>query len=457
MNAFKIMIIDDEVNQRKAIKGFLSKKGYFVIDSDSWLNAIKIINSEKIDLILTDYKMPDKTGEDVVREMQYINPLVPVIVMTAYGTIETAVSIMKNGAFDFIQKPIDLLELLKLIEKAKNQILTISENNIAKKTFENKNSFNSIVTKSSEMDQVINTALRVAQSKASLMIRGESGTGKELIARAVHDASNRAKGPFIVVNCAAMPESLFESELFGHEKGAFTGADKQRIGKFEMADKGTLFIDEVGDIPSLIQVKLLRAVQFGQIERLGGKETLNLDVRILTATNRNLEEMIKNNEFREDLFYRFNVVTLNLPPLRERKIDIPLLIEFFIKKYSDLNGKDIQSVSSEALDSLLKYDYPGNIRELENIIQRAVILTRGDVITTSDLPGNILTNNNESQVSNLQNLPISDLNQTVENIEKELIINAINQTNGNQTKAAQLLNITERTLRYKLSKYKLKD
>lgn len=453
----RILLIDDESSQRDPLKGFLSKKSFEVFGADSCDSGMEILKTEQIDIIISDYKMPGKTGKDVIIEAKAINPLTPVILMTAHGNIELAVELMKLGAFDYIQKPVELEELLQIIDRAQERQLLISENTVLKRQLKERYSFDSIISNSGEMEEALNTAGRIAKSKASVMIRGESGTGKELVAKAIHYASDRKDKPFVVVNCAAMPETLFESELFGHEKGAYTGANKQRIGKFEQADGGTLFIDEVGDIPLQVQVKLLRAVQFGEFERLGGSKTIKPDVRIITATNRNLEEMISNGNFREDLYYRFNVVMLNLPALRRRKTDIVPLVNHFIKKYSDINGRNIKSISKEAADLLLKYDFPGNVRELENIVQRAVVLTRNDIITIKDLPG--LDNNMLSASSNascFDNLEISSLNNKVEQLEKSLISQALEQTAGNQVRAAEMLDISERTLRYKLSKYNIK-
>lgn len=450
---FNILLVDDEQSQRETLSGFLRKKGYKVTTASSHSEAIENLKQFNIDLILTDYKMPGKSGQDVLKDAKEINPLIPVIIMTAYGTVENAVELMQTGAFDFIQKPVELPELLAVIEKARERQNLISENEMLKRELSEKYSFDSIIYQSSEMQEVLNTAARVADSKASVLIRGESGTGKELVAKAIHYASDRSNKPFVVVNCAAMPETLFESELFGHEKGSYTGASKQRIGKFEQAEKGTLFIDEVGDIPSQIQVKLLRAIQFGQIERLGGDEIIELDVRIISATNRNLEEMIEDGEFREDLYYRFNVVTINIPPLRNRKNDILPLIDFFINRYSKQNKKDIEGISKEALNNLMSYDFPGNVRELENIIQRAIVLTRDNLITQRDLP--ILNNKMNSKAGIFDETEIGDLNQKVEELETVLIKKALELTGGNQVKAGELLNISERTIRYKMSKYKI--
>ncbi|MBR9977669.1 MAG: sigma-54-dependent Fis family transcriptional regulator, partial [Bacteroidetes bacterium] len=386
MTDITVLLIDDEEAQRNAIAGFLKKKHFRVFEAPGGTAAIALLREQHVDLVLTDYRMPDMNGQEVLREVHAINPDIPVVVITAYGSIETAVEIMKHGAFDYLQKPVELDELLLIIGRAIEHRTLVSENRLLREQLAERYSFSNIVSRSAAMEEVLNTAGRVATSRAPVLIRGESGTGKELIARAIHMSSERRDKPLVVVNCAAMPETLFESELFGHEKGAFTGAGQQRIGKFERADGGTLFIDEVGDIPPAVQVKLLRALQFGQIERVGGSETLQLDVRIVAATNRDLERLISEGIFREDLYYRIDVVTITLPPLRERREDIgPLSLEF-TRKYAEINGKDVHSISREAMDVLQRYDYPGNVRELENIVQRAVVLTRGDIISTQDLP-----------------------------------------------------------------------
>lgn len=454
-NQFSILIADDEEAQREVLSGFLSKKGFDIYTASSVNDAMEVISENVIDMVLTDFRMGDGTGLDLLKMIKALIPSIHVVVMTAYGSIDDAVQIMKSGAYHYIQKPIELSELLHIIGNAKEHSMLVSENQMLRKELSEKYAFGSIISNSPEMENILNTAARVAASKASVMIRGESGVGKELIAKAVHYAGDRKDKPFVVVNCAAMPDTLFESELFGHEKGAFTGAAKQRLGKFESADGGTLFIDELGDIPLQIQVKLLRAIQFGEFERLGGNKTIKVDVRIITATNRNLEDMIKSGEFREDLYYRFNVVTILIPPLRDRKADIPALITHFISKYSDLNGKALKGISREALDSMMKYDYPGNIRELENIIQRAVVLSRDEYITISDLPKNVSIGIKDNSLPD--DIEIGDLNIIVESIERKLIKKALNQCFGNQSKAAELLNISERTIRYKISKYNIKQ
>ncbi len=452
MSSFTILIIDDEEAQRTSVAGFLKKKGFSVLSAGSGTEGVELAASRHVDLVLTDFRMPDITGEEVLRRMKDIDPDIPVIVITAYGTIESAVGLMRSGAFDYVQKPVDLDELLLVLERARERSLLISENRSLREQLVGKVSFANIISQSAEMELVLNTAARVASSKASVLIRGESGTGKELIAHTIHAAGERRDKPFVVVNCAAIPESLFESELFGHEKGAFTGAERQRIGKFEQADGGTLFIDEAGDIPLPIQVKLLRALQFGEIERLGGSETLRVDARIIAATNRPLEELIRDGKFREDLYYRLNVVTITLPALRARKADVGPLVQEFMRKFSEQNGKSLTGISREAMDLLLRYDYPGNIRELENIIQRAVVLGRSETITTQDLPPNIQHVMDAASLQNLTDVQTGDLNLAVEKLEQAMIEKALHESGGNQVRAAALLNISERTLRYKLTR-----
>lgn len=459
MSTFRIILVDDEDNQRIPIKGFLEKKGYKVFDFPDADSAITFFRNNQIDLVISDMRMPGKSGKDLLIEVKEINPMVPVIISTAYGEVNDAVDLMKYGAFDYIQKPIELSDLITLIHKAENMSAIMSDNKslIQNIHSENSVSFSSIIYNGSVMEEVLSIASRVAESKASVLIRGESGTGKELIARAIHDASNRNENPFVVVNCAALPETLFESELFGHEKGAFTGAVKSRSGKFEQADTGTLFIDEVGDIPLPVQVKMLRALQFGEIERLGGEKTIKTDVRIVSATNRNLEDMIQNKEFREDLLYRLNVVTIEIPPLRSRRSDIKPLIDYFLDKYASLNGKSSFNIDKESLDAMMKYSYPGNIRELENIIQRAVVMSRKSTITLDDLPPEISKFDKASANSDEKCFEIGDLNLKVEKLETNLIQQALDITNGNQVKAAEMLNISERTIRYKINKYGIKQ
>jgi len=454
MKNLSILLIDDEESILTSIKSFLLRRGHAVYTAADGAEGINKIKNNPIDLVLTDYRMPNKNGLEVLQEVKEINPTIDVVVITAFGNVDDAIGIMKNGAYDYLTKPIDLDELENLIKRIAEKRTLISENQLLKEQLQNKFRFNSIISQSGVMENVLNIVGRVANSKATVMIRGESGTGKELIARAVHFAGNRKEKPFVVVNVASLSENLMESELFGHEKGAFTGAIAQRKGRFEEADGGTLFIDEVGDIPLAVQVKLLRAIQFGEIQRLGSSTPFSVDVRIIAATHRNLEEMIKNGEFREDLYYRLNVVSVTLPKLRERRVDIPLLIEHFIKKYAELNEKSVVGITSEALDKLMKYDYPGNVRELENIIEHAVVLCREENIALEDLPINVEASY-EKMILDPHNLE-NNYEEKMKAFETELIQEALSRTNGNQSAAARLLNITERHFRSRLERLGLK-
>ncbi len=444
-----ILIIDDEKPQRESLAGYLKKENFEVLLADSGKSGIEKVKSNLIDIVLTDFKMPDMTGYEVLVEIKKINPGIEVILITAFGNIETAVEAMKAGAFSYLQKPINLDELDILIERVLHSKQIISENKQLKEELGSKFNFENIVYQSKELEEALNIAGRVAKSDAAVLIRGESGTGKELFAKAIHFTSDKKNEPFITVNCAALPETLLESEMFGYEKGAFTGADQKRIGRFEEAKNGTIFIDEVGDISPAMQVKLLRVLQSGEFSRLGSNQVIKTKARIITATNRNLEELIKNNSFREDFYYRINVVSISIPPLRERKSDIPLLIDSFLRKF----GGNKKQISKEALDILIKYNYPGNVRELENIIQRTCVLSRGELISTNDLPLNVKSLKTENNYSFFQPR-IDDINLQVEALEKEIIQMALKETNGNQSKAAKLLNISERNLRYKLEKMK---
>ena len=446
-----ILVIDDEIPQRDTMAGFLNKLNFKVLVAASGKEGLDIIKKEPVDLILTDYRMPDKNGLEVLKEAKQLNPLIEVILITAYGSVEGAVDAMKAGAADYIEKPLDLDRVEIVIQKALEKKKLASENLLLRQMLQEKHRLTGIISSSGAMEEVINIAGRAAKSKATILLRGESGTGKELLAKAIHYASNRSNKPFIAVNCAALNENLLESELFGHEKGAFTGADKMRRGRFELADGGTLFLDEVGDIPLSIQVKLLRVLQEQNFERLGGNETINVDVRLIAATNRDLEKLIEAGDFREDLFYRLNVVNIYIPSLRQRREDIPPLVSHFVDKYAAENNKTIDGISKEALDLLMRYDYPGNIRELENIIERAIVLARGNMITTDDLPLHARMEENE------ENQPKgSSLTEMVEHFEQKLIIEALDKVDGNQSQAAKSLGIGERKLRYKLRKYKMK-
>lgn len=454
MKKLSILLIDDEESIIASIKSFLSRRGHTIYTAANGQEGIDIVKNSVIDLILTDYRMPIKNGLEVLKEVKEINPSIDVVVITAFGNVEDAIGIMKNGAYDYLTKPIDLDVLENLINRVSEKRLLISENQLLRQQLQEKFKFNSIISQSGEMENVLNIVGRVANSKATVMVRGESGTGKEVIAKAIHFASNRKDKPFVVVNVASLSENLMESELFGHEKGSFTGAINQRKGRFEEADGGTLFIDEVGDIPLGIQVKLLRGIQFGEIQRLGSSNPIKVNVRIIAATHRNLEEMIKDGEFREDLYYRLNVVSVRVPKLRERKVDIPLLVEHFIKKYADINEKNVVGITTEALDKIVKYDFPGNVRELENMIERAIVLCRDENIGVSDLPLQVEASF-EKMILDPQNLE-SEYEEKMKVFETEIIKEALNRTNGNQSAAARILNITERHLRSRLERLGIK-
>lgn len=450
---YSILIIDDEQSQREVLKGFLEKKNYKVITASSGNEGLELINQEQVDIVLSDYKMPDKTGIEVLEEVKRINPEISFVLMTAYGTIENAVKAMRLGAYDYLSKPIDLEELEMLLGKIIENKSLKSEVNFLRQQLQEKFKIDSFVSTSPKMQEVLSVAARAAESKATVLITGESGTGKEVLAKSIHYISTRKDKPFVAVNVPALPETLLESELFGHEKGAFTGADKTRMGRFELANKGTIFLDEIGDIPMNLQVKLLRVLQEHKIERLGSNDSIDVDVRVIAATHQNLEQKIKDGTFREDLFYRLNVISIHIPPLRERKEDIMPLIEHFIKKYAQENDKPNLEISKEAVDYLMKYNYPGNVRELENIIERAVVLSRQNIITVNDLPSNVKGFKTESD-------PIFDeektLTEQVEALEKKLIYDALTKANGNQSLAGRMLGITERNLRYKMQKYGIK-
>lgn len=452
MQATTILIVDDEPIQRGILAGYLKKHGHAVYEAGSASQAIETLKNRAMDIVLTDYKMPDRTGFDLLKETHALNPEITVVLLTAFGTIEGAVAAMREGAYDYLTKPIDLEELDLLIQRIEERGRLISENRLLKEQLAERFSFAGIISQSAAMEATLNTAGRVALSKAPILIRGESGTGKELVAKAIHFASARKEKPFVAVNCAALNENILESELFGHEKGAFTGADRQRQGRFEAADGGTLFLDEIGDIPLSTQVRLLRVLQEQQFERVGGTETLSVDVRVIAATHKDLESMIRLGSFREDLFYRLNVVAIDLPPLRNRREDIPPLLEHFLQRYAHENKRKKTAFSREAWELLLRYDFPGNVRELQNIVQRAVILSRGETITTNDLPAIVKERKGEKELAALQK-PTS-LPERVEQLEKELVLEALRRSSGNQSQAAAELGISERNLRYRLKKWK---
>ncbi len=453
MGKLSTLVVEDGQSQREILRDFLRDEGYDVVEAENGDKAIEAVKNGYFDLVLLDYKMPKKDGMTVLEEVKDINTEIDVIMMTAYGSVDTAVRAMKAGAADYITKPIELEELRILIDRIAERQTLRKENEILREELRGKGvTTDQIIFKSAAMSEVVNLSGRVANSSATVLIQGESGTGKELLARLIHNLSPRSERPMIVVNCATLSENLLETELFGHEKGAFTGASRRRIGRFEEADGGTLFLDEIGELSPAVQVKLLRFLQEREFQRVGGNQTIRSDVRIISATNRNLHGEVKDGTFREDLFYRLNVVTIAIPLLRERKEDLSPLIDHFLNRFAVENGKEIQGISSEARDLLLRYDYPGNVRELENITERAVVITRGPVITSRDLPfSRSSVHPHMSEVKTWRSLK-----ESVEDLECKMIQRALEETASHQTKAANLLGISERMLRYKLKKYGLK-
>ncbi|OGK91257.1 MAG: hypothetical protein A2W08_11670 [Candidatus Rokubacteria bacterium RBG_16_73_20] len=444
----KILVVDDEPAQRELVSGFLARHGFEVTTARDGAEALERFRREPVDLILTDQKMPGLSGLELTQAARAVNPEVAVVLMTAYGTIEHAVAAIKAGATDYLTKPLNLDELLHRLGQVRDHQRLLGENRELRAALQERHRVEGILGDSGRMQEVLSLVRRVAASDATVLIRGESGTGKELIAKAIHYASRRAEGPLVRVNCAALPETLLESELFGHEKGAFTGAQATRRGRFELAHGGSLFLDEIGDLPPHLQVKLLRVLQEREIERVGSSRPIPVDVRLLAATHRDLEALVKAGSFREDLYYRINVVTLAVPPLRERREDIPLLLDHFLSKFARANGKTIRGLTREARDTLLRYDYPGNVRELENLMERAVVLTRDEVIGRADLP--LSVRDAEPESGEATGLPAA-----VEGLERRMIRDALARADGVQTRAAELLGISERVLRYKLRKYGL--
>ena len=391
---FNVLVVDDEKNIREGLGKALELDGHNVILAPDGKKALEIINSREIDLVIADLKMPGLSGQELLKQVTAAYPTIPVIILTGHGTIETAVDAMRDGAFDFLTKPVNLDRLSLLVKRALSNRKLILEHRALKEEvekIERKQKFARIIGKSPEMKKVLDVVEQVAPTRASVLITGESGVGKELVADALHNLSDRKDHPFIKVHCAALTESLLESELFGHERGAFTGAVATKRGRFELAHTGSIFLDEIGEISPAVQIKILRVLQEKKFERVGGEETREVDVRIISATNRDLKAEIQKGNFREDLYYRLNVVNINVPPLRERKEDIALLVAAFLKEFSEENGKDITGIDPKAKSALYGYSWPGNIRELRNCIESAVVMSKGNVITMMDLPPSIAT------------------------------------------------------------------
>jgi len=446
MDRVGILIVEDEEAQRSLLGGLLRKEGYTVGEASDGAGALALFQKEIFEIVLLDYRLPDTDGLSLLKQIKEINPGTEVVMITAFGSIENAVGALKAGASEYLTKPIDLDDLLFKLRKIEEKTYLVRENMVLRETLRDRFKSEEFVYQSEKMHEVSSLVVRIAKTDSTCIISGESGVGKEVVLNMIHALSERKNFPLIKVNCAAIPETLLESELFGYEKGAFTGAYQRKAGKFELADKGTIFLDEIGDIPLLLQSKLLRVIQEREIERLGGAHPIKVDVRIIAATNRNLEEEVRKGTFREDLYYRLNVVNIIVPPLRERKEDIPLLIDFFLKKYNMKHKKNIKGLTREARDVLVRYDYPGNVRELENIVERAVVLTRGDHISSEDLP------NLAEQAMGASD---SGIRGTVESLERSMIIEALVNADWVQTKAASALGLSERMLRYKIKKYNI--
>lgn len=453
---FKILVIDDEKNQRTVLAKFLESQGYKVFSAASGEEGLEIIKSKVLDAVITDMKMKGMSGKELLKETKKINPILPVIVITAFGSVEDAVEVMRLGAADYITKPVNLQELLIKLKKELERAVITKENEQLRKEIIDSSISEKIITRNEKMLEILNIAYRAAKTDAPVLILGESGTGKELLAKTIHELSERKDKPFIPVNCAALNPGVLESELFGHEKGAFTGAVTEKKGRFELAEKGTLFLDEIGDIPLEVQVKLLRVLQEKELERVGGSKRIPVNFRLISATNKNLQQLIAEEKFREDLFYRINVITLEIPPLRERKEDLPLLIDYYLNKWKNQYGINVKGFTKEAYSKLLSYHYPGNIRELANIIQRAVVLSRDEYIDYIDIGEKEINKNIADSIDCKFEAGTVTLSEAVEKIEKEMIIDALEKSGGIQTKAAELLGISERNLRYKIQKYGIK-
>jgi DNA-binding NtrC family response regulator len=441
-----ILLVDDEPNALKVLSAILDEASYNIYQADGVERAQEIVSVENIDTVITDLKMPGKDGLYLFHHLKSNYPDIPVIFLTAFGTVDSAVTAMTEGAFFYFIKPPDYVKLKAILAKAVEQRKLRRENADLRSQIESTYKFSSIIGKSPGMESVFRMVETIKDTSSNVLIIGETGTGKELIARAIHYTGNRHYRPLVIVNCAAMPRELIEAECFGHEKGAFTGAVSRRVGKFEEANTGTLFLDEIGELELSLQAKLLRVIQEKEIERIGGNKKIMIDIRLIASTNRDLTEEVRTENFRADLYYRLNVMQIKLPPLRERKTDIPLLVTHFIDKFANRNNKNVKSVSPEVMHVCLQYNWPGNVRELENVIERAVVLSKGEIIGLREIPGEIRkevkTSNNHAGKENLR--PLKE-------IELEMIKQALNIFRGNKSKAAKALGITRKALYKRLN------
>jgi len=453
----KLLVVDDEKSMCDFLEIMLKKEGYEVTCTSSGEAALGLLEQNLYSMVLTDVKMPVVDGFQVLRKAKEVSPDTPVVMITAYGSPEGAVTAMKEGAYDYVTKPFRIEEVKLTIRKALERTALLQENIRLRQVVEERFKFWNLIGKSPKMQSVYELVEKVAQTRSNVLLTGESGTGKELVAKAIHYNSPRQAKPFVPINCGAIPENLLESELFGHIKGSFTGAVANKRGLLEIADGGTLFLDEVGELPLSLQVKILRVIQEREFKRVGGTEDIKVDVRLISATNQNLEKRVVDGAFREDLFYRLNVIQINLPPLRERKEDIPLLANHFARKYSLELKKEIQGIAPEAFHVLLCYEFPGNVRELENMIERAITLEGSQVISERSIRSYVNERTITKSTPPSLDIPEEgmDLNKVVEDLERAFIIKALEKTGGTKKKAADILGINFRAMRYKLAKYGL--
>jgi DNA-binding NtrC family response regulator len=447
-----VLIIEDEAKMRRLLELNLGEDGFATFSAGDAEAGLKLLREHAIDLVVTDLKLPGMNGLEFLQAVKRQNAALPVVVMTAFGSVETAVEAMKAGASDYVLKPFSLTEMRMVIHKELDVRDLREENRSLREALGKRYAHPNVVSRSAKMQEVLAMVERVAPTNSTVLLGGESGVGKDLIARAIHEKSRRASGPFVKINSTAIPENLLESELFGYEKGAFTGAAASKPGKFELADKGTLFLDEIGDVPAATQVKLLRVLQERDFERLGGTRTVKVDVRLIAATNRDLRAALEEGTFREDLYYRLNVVPIDIAPLRQRREDIPDLVNLFISRFAADSGKSVESISPEAMQILVNYHWPGNVRELQNIVERACALAKGNVLQAADIHLDV-------RPAKASNGPGSFLPEgmTLEQWEDEMVQEALRRTNGNKSQAARLLGLSRNALRYRLSKIGIAD